>query len=66
MMKQMPFISYNTLKFAPSDVGSKVVRSSNQLISSLKYGLGLKDNFFSSESFWINLTVTAITYTPNT
>lgn len=39
-------------------MGSGEPRSMSQLINNLKYGLGLKDVFFSSASFWMTLTVT--------
>lgn len=55
--KQM--ITIQTWMFAPSITGSRELRSSNQLMNNLKYGRGLKDVFFSSASFWMNLTVTA-------
>ena len=51
-----------TWKLAPSRIGSGDTRSKSQLINNLKYGLGLKDAFFSSESLWMTLTVTEKIY----
>jgi len=49
----------NTCRFAPSVTGSSEPRSRSQLMNNLKNGLGLKETFFSSASFTMNLTVTA-------
>lgn len=48
----------HTWEFEPSATGSSELMSNSQLINNLKYGLGLKEAFFSSASFRINLTVT--------
>lgn len=52
----------NTWRFAPSVTGSSEPRSRSQLMNNLKSGLGLKDAFFSSASFIMNLTATARIY----
>lgn len=48
-----------TWKLAPSKTGSGEPRSNIQFKNNLKYGLGLKEDFFSSASFWMTLTATA-------
>lgn len=47
-----------TWKLAPSLWRSEEIRSYSKLIKSRKYGRGLNDAFFSSESLWMILTAT--------